>query len=185
MSLEKPALRARLRAERDRFVKANAPELPVPREFADRLAPGKVVAAYMPLGSETDPAPLVAAAREAGAVLALPHVIDKATPMRFVRWDTGVPLEIGAFGLSQPPADAPECDPDIVLTPLLGFDARLDRLGQGAGHYDRAFTRFPDAWRLGLAWSAQEIAAVPTEIWDVPLHAILTEKGIRMHKEPS
>jgi 5-formyltetrahydrofolate cyclo-ligase len=170
----KPALRARLRAARDGFTWASP--LPVPEAYLTRLAPGLVVAAYHPVGSEADPAPLVAAARAAGCVVALPHVVDRATPLRFLEHDAATPLDTGPFGLSQPAMETREVAPAIVLTPLVGFDRRGNRLGQGAGHYDRAFAAHPDAWRIGVAWSVQEVAGLEADPWDVPLHAVITEK---------
>ncbi|RYY12360.1 MAG: 5-formyltetrahydrofolate cyclo-ligase, partial [Alphaproteobacteria bacterium] len=83
----------------------------------------------------------------------------------------------GPFGLSQPHPDSPALTPDIILAPLLAFDAKLDRLGQGAGYYDRAFATFPDARRIGVAWSVQQVDTLPTDAWDMPLHAIITENG--------
>lgn len=170
---DKLALRARLRAVRDGF----APMAPIrlAAAFADRLRPGLIVASYRPLGSEADPTPLADAARAAGCALALPHVTTRAAPLRFLSWDPSQPLERGAFGLLQPVADAPEVSPDIILTPLVGFDDAGNRLGQGAGHYDRAFAAHPNAWRVGIAWSVQRVAALPADPWDMPLHAIATE----------
>jgi 5-formyltetrahydrofolate cyclo-ligase len=170
---DKLALRARLRAVRDGF----APTAPIglAAAFVARLRPGLIVASYMPLFSEADPAPLADAARAAGCALALPHVTTRAAPLRFLSWDLSQPLERGVFGLLQPAADAPEVSPDIILAPLLGFDDAGNRLGQGAGHYDRAFAAHPDAWRVGIAWSVQRVAALPADPWDMPLHAIATE----------
>lgn len=172
---DKQTIRRKVRAARDAFVARNPIALSSPLAIADRFAPGVTVAAYLPLGSEADPAPLVAAARAAGATIALPHVETRSTPMRFLEWRGDTELVTGPFGLIQPPADAPEIAPDIFLTPLVAYDRTLHRLGQGAGFYDRAFARYPDAWRIGIAWSAQEVAAVPTDSWDVPLHALLNE----------
>ena len=95
--------------------------------------------------------------------------------MRFLRW-TGKALVSGPFGIEQPSADSPALTPDIVLTPLLAFDRSGRRLGQGAAYYDRTFARLPDAWRVGVAWSVQEVECIPVDPWDVPLHAIATEK---------
>lgn len=172
---DKPALRARLRGKRDAFVAAAPPPVLPGAALLERLRPGTVVASYTPIGSEADPRHLDAAARAAGCHLALPHVVDRATPLRFLAWDAATPLAAGPFGLANPPADAPEVAPDIILTPLLGFDAALNRIGQGAGHYDRAFAAHPAAWRLGVAWSVQRVDALPTDPWDVPLHALVTE----------
>jgi 5-formyltetrahydrofolate cyclo-ligase len=167
---DKQALRRHLRAARAAFV---ACEVAVPDALRVRLAPGIVVAAYVPIGGEVDPAPLIAAARAAGCVIALPHVVDRATPLRFLA--ASDLLTDGPFSLRQPPADAAPLTPDIILTPLVGFDRHGNRLGQGAGHYDRAFADHPAAWRIGLGWSVQEVPALAPDPWDVPLHAILTE----------
>lgn len=135
------------------------------------------------MGSEADPAQLAAAAASVGCQLALPHVVDRAAPIRFLAWAFGAPLVDGPFGLRQPDAAAEEVPPDAILTPLVGFDAHLNRLGQGAAHYDRAFARYPDAWRVGVAWSVQQVPAIPSDVWDVPLHAVITEEGMLCHSE--
>lgn len=174
---DKKTIRREARAARDAFADTNPIALSPPPALTDRFAPGIVVAAYRPVGGEADPAPLITAARAAGATIALPHIVDRATPMRFLLWAEGEPLVEGPFGLHQPAADAAEATPDIILAPLVAYDGALHRLGQGGGHYDRAFAHYPDAWRVGVAWSAQEVPAVPTDPWDVPLHALLTERG--------
>jgi 5-formyltetrahydrofolate cyclo-ligase len=180
---DKLALRARMRAERDRFAGESSAAILAPEAFVARLKPGLRVATYIPIGSEADPAQLAAAAAHAGCNLALPYVIDRATPMRFLAWAFDDPLVDGPIGLRQPEASRPQVAPDIFLTPLLGFDARLNRLGQGAALYDRAFARYGDAWRVGVAWSIQQVPAIPTDIWDVPLHAVVTEEGMMCHSE--
>jgi 5-formyltetrahydrofolate cyclo-ligase len=169
----KPALRAHLRARRD--AAAGDPIPPAPA-FLGRLTPGLIVASYVRTGGEADPALFEAAALAAGCRLALPHVVDRATPLRFLAWPGEAALVTGPFGLRQPAADLPELAPAIILTPLVGFDRRGARLGQGAAHYDRAFAAHPAAWRVGIAWSVQEVDTLPTEPWDVPLHAIATER---------
>ena len=173
----KRELRARLRAVRDAFVATKPPPITVPDAFRARLDRGLTVTSYVPIGSEADPSALARAAVEAGCVLALPHVTVRSEPMRFLAWETEAALEAGPFGLSQPSALAAELLPDIILTPMLGFDAKLDRLGQGAGYYDGAFSRFPDAWRVGIAWSVQQVEDLPVDPWDIPLHAVITEQG--------
>lgn len=172
---DKPALRARLRAERDHAA-ASGGVFDAPPVFIDRLTEGLVVASYCPVGGEADPSAFDLAVRAAGCRLVLPHVTSRCDSIRFLSWPGNTVLRRGPFGLRQPPADAPELTPDIILTPLLGFDRRGNRLGQGAGHYDRAFATLSKAWRVGLAWSVQEIDALTPDAWDVPLHAIATEK---------
>jgi 5-formyltetrahydrofolate cyclo-ligase len=183
MILDKPALRAKLRADRDLFAAESVSAILSPSSFYDRLQPGAMVATYCPVGSEADPTQLAAAAAERGCRLALPHIVDRASPIRFLAWELGEALVTGPFGLRQPAESRDEVAPDVILTPLLGFDRRLNRLGQGAGHYDRAFARYESAWRVGVAWAVQEVPAIPADIWDVPLHAIITEEGMLWHEE--
>jgi 5-formyltetrahydrofolate cyclo-ligase len=176
-TIDKRALRARIRAERDRFFGQSPAPIAAPAALLALLEPGRIVTSYIPIGSEADPQHLAAAALAAGCRLALPHITTREAPMRFLGWDGYSALVEGRYGLSQPPSDAPEVVPDIILTPLLAFDAKLDRLGQGAGYYYRAFATFPDAWRIGVAWSVQQVESLRTEAWDMPLHAVITECG--------
>lgn len=171
---DKPALRARLRPARDAFA-AGRPPLAMPPELLALLTPSLIVAAYARVGGEADPAAIAAAASAAGCTIALPHVVSRSDPIRFLVCD-GRELVVGPFSLRQPAAHCAQVRPDIILTPLVGFDRRGNRLGQGAGHYDRAFAAFPHAHRIGVAWSVQEVDALPADPWDVPLHAIITER---------
>lgn len=169
---DKTRLRAELRAAR-RSASGAVPAWP---SFTALLSRGLVVASYVPVGGEADPAPLEQAALAAGCRLALPHVVDRATPLVFLAWEAEIALTEGPFGLRQPAAHHPSLAPNIVLTPLVGFDRRGNRLGQGAGHYDRAFAAFPHARRIGIALSVQETDQLTPDPWDVPLHAIATER---------
>jgi 5-formyltetrahydrofolate cyclo-ligase len=178
MSDAKRVLRAQMRAGRNDFASTCDTVIAPPPAFLDHLSPGVVIASYIPTGSEADPTPLAAAARAAGCILALPYVTSRTEPIAFKLWDEDAPLSDGPFGLRQPAADAPDAAPSIILTPLLAFDDAFNRLGQGAGHYDRAFAANPYAWRLGVAWSCQRVEALDTDAWDVPLHAIVTEDGM-------
>lgn len=172
---DKKTLRARMRALRDEFAMTIGGVIEPPPALLARFAPGITVSSYVPIGSEADPTAIAFAACERGCVIVLPHVTSRESPVRFFEWLPDHPLIDGPLGLRQPSTDAPETRPDIVLTPLLAFDAGLNRLGQGAGHYDRVFERLPDAWRIGVAWSVQRVDALTTDPWDVPLHGVVTE----------
>jgi 5-formyltetrahydrofolate cyclo-ligase len=173
---DKAALRRRMRALRRDFAATTPGPIGPPPSFLARLLSRPVVAGYLPIGSEADPAPLVEQARRHGCTIALPWVGATPGVMRFLTWDAATALETGPHGLIQPPADAPECAPDIVLVPLIAFDARCHRLGQGAGYYDRALAMLPSAWRLGVAWSVQQAPSAPVDRWDIPLHGVVTER---------
>ena len=141
-------------------------------------APGRVVSGYWPIRSEADPRPLLERARAAGAVVALPVLLDSET-LRFRRWDAGVVLAPAGFGTVGPPAHAPELVPDIILLPLSAFDRAGHRIGYGKGHYDRAVAAIVASGArpllVGLAFAVQEVDKVPFEPHDIPLDFILTE----------
>ncbi len=92
-------------------------------------------------------------------------------------------LSKGAFGILEPKQIdlTQEFVPDLMILPLLAFDKRGTRLGYGGGYYDRLCQRksFADALRIGLAFEFQEVEALPKEAWDIPLHGVCTEQGLR------
>jgi 5-formyltetrahydrofolate cyclo-ligase len=178
----KSALRRIFRERRDAFVADLSPQIlniafsQTPNMLKKLLSTKTFVAAYAPLGSEANPMALLHTAHENGCHTALPHVSSKVAPMQFLAWQPGDPLETGLFGLQQPAAGSPTIAPDIIFVPLIAFDRRCSRLGQGGGHYDRALSVLPDAIKVGVAWSVQEIDIVPNDPWDIPLDHVLTEK---------
>lgn len=179
---DRDALRRALRARRRAFVNAAGPIglAEAGRNLLLRLIPhlagARIVAAYVATGNEIDPLGILLRAAGMGLRTALPRVESRDEPMSFRYWQDGEELVAGPMGLTQPTAAAPVCEPDLILTPLLGFDRTLGRIGQGAGFYDRAFVAHPRARRIGLAWAAQEVEALPLAPWDVPLHGLATER---------
>jgi len=177
----KAALRAELRAKRAAHVASLGPD---GARRAAEIAAGRmlahiparaIVSLYLAIEDELDPNALIAALHNRGHALALPTLFDRTT-MRFLAWQPGDPLERGPMDLRQPLARAPERAPDLIVTPLVGFDRAGGRIGYGAGHYDRAFQQFPGAHRIGFAWAVQEIECVPHDPWDVRVHAVVTEQ---------
>jgi len=178
----KGALRAALRARRSEHVAALGPSAAraAAEAAAENLLPhvpaGATVSLYLAMHDEIDPEPLADALHARGHALALPALIDRST-MRFLAWQPGDSVELGPMKLRQPPLSTPERAPDLIVTPLTGFDRLGGRIGYGAGHYDRAFQLYPGAHRIGLAWAIQEVETVPHDPWDVRLQAIVTERG--------
>ena len=178
----KTALRADLRARRAAFVEAIGPEAAQTAAHAaaehllPHVPPGATVSLYLAMHDELDPEPLLEALHARGHAIALPTLIDRTT-MRFLAWAPGDPVERGPMNLRQPLPVAPERAPDLIVTPLTGFDRSGGRIGYGAGHYDRAFQRYPGAHRIGFAWAMQQVDKVPHDPWDVRMHAVTTEQG--------
>lgn len=182
MNDEKEALRRALRARRKQFVESAGPAalgvhaLVIARIALAAAEAPRSIAGYIGNGREVDSMPALELACAYGIDTALPHLDGRNGPMRFLAWRPGDPLVAGPYGIPQPSTRAREIEPDAILTPLVGFDRAGNRLGQGGGFYDRAFERHRHARRIGIAWSVQEADRVPVESWDLPLHAIVTER---------
>jgi 5-formyltetrahydrofolate cyclo-ligase len=145
------------------------------------LAPGVAVSVYWPMQQEMDVRPLLDALAARGLVVALPVVMGKGKPLIFRRWHPGLVLKSGSFGLSEPGPEEPEVTPRIVFAPLLAFDRKGQRIGWGAGFYDRTLAglraKGPTV-AVGIAYAAQEVAEVPTGEYDQPLDWIATERDV-------
>jgi 5-formyltetrahydrofolate cyclo-ligase len=161
--------------------RAQAAESIAARTFPIALAPGAIVAGFMPMKSEIDPLPLMRKLAAAGARLALPVVAGQGQPLTMRAWAFGEPLVAGVWGIREPPPIAPAVAPDLLLVPLLAFDRAGHRIGYGAGYYDMTVAALR-AQRvvvaIGVAFAAQEIAAVPATPRDVPLDLVLTEHEV-------
>lgn len=145
------------------------------------------IAAFVAADGEADPGPFIAVARELGRRIHLPVLDPSRTGgMRFVHTEAGQPLVANRHGIPEPATGA-EIRPrqlDLVLMPLVGFDARGNRLGMGAGFYDRcfAFRRARAHWHkpvlLGVAYECQRVESIEPAAWDVPLDGTVTETGV-------
>jgi len=138
---------------------------------------GRVLSGYMPMRTEIDPLPAMAAHQ---GIVGVPVIIGKAKPLRFREWSPGARMVEGAFR-AMIPEDGVWVEPQILIVPLLAFDARGYRLGYGGGFYDRTLeglrARGP-VLAVGFAFSAQEVAEVPTDATDQRLDVMVTEKGV-------
>jgi 5-formyltetrahydrofolate cyclo-ligase len=182
---ERAATRSTLLAQRSAFV-ANLP--PSVRNLAFRvlpspvlaqIPPGSRIAIYRSMGSEAPTEAMINFLHERGFPLCLPRLGKTvAEDMEFAAWSPDDILVPGQLRIPQPAPQAETVTPDIVLTPLVGFDHALNRIGHGAGYYDRAFAKLPNVLRIGMAWSCQMVDELPIEPWDVPLHMVITEQSI-------
>jgi len=141
---------------------------------------GKPLAGYMPMRTEIDCLSAMAAHVAAGSRVGVPVIEAPATPLRFREWRPDAAMVPGAFGAAIPATGA-WLVPQVLVVPLLAFDARGFRLGYGGGFYDRTLeglrARGP-VIAIGFAYADQVVPAVPTEPTDQPLDLIVTEAGI-------
>lgn len=92
-------------------------------------------------------------------------------------------IEPGMWGIREPKKETLlEADPteiDFVLVPGAAFDMTGNRLGYGAGYYDRFFKRLrPDVPRIAIAFASQILPEVPVDEHDQKITALVTEQGI-------
>ena len=115
--------------------------------------------------------------------LALPVISgDDNRGMDFYSWRIDTVLGKNRYGISEPKntASIPLSGLEIVLIPLVGYDRFGNRLGMGAGYYDRYLqpTRASSTpLRVGIAYSLQEIDPFVKNKWDIPLHGVVNEHG--------
>lgn len=189
MSSHSAELKKTIRRERLAARDAIAPDVRIEKSLAMAehgaaiaFEPGTVVSGFSPIRSEADIRPLMFALREKGARLCLPVVLDRETIV-FRDLVRGAELVDTGFGTAGPGPEAEVLDPQLLLVPLSAFDAAGNRIGYGAGHYDRAIARLRAKGvtprLIGIAFACQEVEAVPAQPHDVPLDAILTEDGLR------
>ena len=125
-----------------------------------------------------------------GKQVYLPVLVPLRRPrLLFARYTPDTPMALNRYGIAEPDIPhhclLPPRALDLVITPLVAFDAALNRLGMGGGYYDNTFSflRRRQAWRhprlVGIAYQCQQTRRLAAAPWDVPLDAIVTEQGLR------
>ncbi len=140
------------------------------------ISPGAAVGGFWPLEGEIDIRPLLHALADAGHDVLLPVTPPRGQALSYRRWHPGAVLLPGRFGTRHP--DGAAGTPEVLLVPLLAFDASCHRLGYGGGYYDRTIAALPGVRTVGCAFAAQRVDAVPVLPHDAPLDAVVTEAGV-------
>jgi 5,10-methenyltetrahydrofolate synthetase len=184
------------RAERARLIEARL-RLPVAQRqqasahIAERLdayarsrgllGVGTIVSAYWPLRGEPDLRPWLARLHGEGAVCVLPVVVEKGAPLVFRRWSPGCAMEKGFWNIPVPAARE-EFTPQLLVAPLVGFDAQCYRLGYGGGYFDRTLAQLrARAARFhvaGVGYEMARLASIQPLAHDIALQAIITESTV-------
>ena len=145
------------------------------------LRDAEVIFSYQACRDEADLTAFHDRARALGKTLAFPWTgqngaMEALVPLSGKAW------VLDRFGIRAPlPERSRRLDPgeiDAVLTPCVGFDGRGNRLGHGAGFYDRFFPRCPQAVRITVGFEAQRCSGLRPEPWDVPMEYLVTEVGV-------
>ena len=166
----------------------------------ERINKASCVALYMSVDGEVDTAGVINWCLNNNIQVALPvlHPFCKGH-LLFLNYDKNTIMINNKYGIPEPELDVRNVIPlnriDIMCTPLVAYDSHGNRLGMGGGYYDRTLQIYNQTGKgpypVGLALDIQEVEALPTEIWDVPLPEIITptrdiifEKNVRQPPMP-
>lgn len=138
------------------------------------------IAFYVSLAEEVDTRRLIDRAFRLGKRVAVPKCSLKKRRLEFYEIKSRKELKKGVLGIPEPKADPTRRvrprQLDCVLVPGVAFDKHQNRLGRGAGFYDRFLKRVPKhTSKVGLGFSFQIVPRIPTETHDVRLDAVITD----------
>ena len=145
------------------------------------------IGGYQAADGEVDLSPLVARLQASHRHYYLP--VLRTYPrgkLWFVRQRWGERLLPNRYGIPEPALRDPRMPwaLDLLLLPLVGFDAQCHRLGMGGGYYDRSlsYLRRLSHWKrphlIGIAHECQRLPQLPVQPWDIPLDLVVTEQRI-------
>jgi 5-formyltetrahydrofolate cyclo-ligase len=150
-------------------------------DLEDLPEPGRI-GTYVATDGELDPASAGRLLRTRGWSLHLP-VVGQDRSIRFAPWTEGAPMAPNRFGIPEPVAPDEETvdvgQLNAIFVPCVGADPQGNRLGFGAGFYDRALGAVPALRRpvlIGIVWDEALVDSIEPTEWDVPVDVVLTER---------
>jgi 5-formyltetrahydrofolate cyclo-ligase len=137
-----------------------------------------VLGFYWPIRAELDLRDLARRHIEAGGTAALPVVVEKKAPVELWQWHHGAAMQRGFWNIPAP-AERRLVKPDVLLIPLVGFDAAGFRLGYGGGYYDRTLAALtPRPLCIGVGYDDSQIDTIHPQPHDIPMNLIVTERRV-------
>jgi 5-formyltetrahydrofolate cyclo-ligase len=164
----------------------------------EEVAAGARIALYLALDDEVDLDAAVAPLRSRRGRLHLPRLLagsiaDQARPaaadavaMELVEWVPSAELRANRYGVGEVVGGlpVPPDTMDVFVVPCVAVDPHGNRVGFGAGYYDRTLASAPEVPRIGVAFEAQLVARIQTRPWDVPMDVLVTERAVRRREGP-
>lgn len=143
-----------------------------------RLAPCTLAFCW-PIRNEFDARALVCRLLRRGWRACIPVVVAPAAPMRFRPWTPETAMGADPYGIPVPLGDAESPSPDIILVPLIAFDAAGYRIGYGGGYFDRTLAALvPRPATYGVGFELARTAGLSPLSHDVPMDMLVTEAGL-------
>jgi 5-formyltetrahydrofolate cyclo-ligase len=152
------------------------------------------IAGFVAFDGEADPLALMTLAHQQQKQVYVPIMIAKREPLKFCPWQPDTPKKLNHFGIEEPDVDSAlwitSDQLDFVICPLVAFDQRCQRIGVGAGYYDRSFVFLNDFDQnhprhverptvlAGFAFEMQKVTEIQPQPWDVALDWVVTERQL-------
>ena len=139
------------------------------------------VMVYASKAHEVDTHGLIARLLSRDTKVIVPIIEKKTRSLRLSYLKNPAVLQPSTFSVPEPIGNeipAPPSEIRLVIVPMIAFDRKGFRLGYGAGYYDRFLAAHPWMKKIGVAFSCQEVDAVPADENDIPMDLIVTEKGV-------
>jgi 5-formyltetrahydrofolate cyclo-ligase len=131
---------------------------------------------YWPFRGEYDPRGIMGTLREQGTRLALPVIVERGQPLIFREWQPGSLMRQGVWNVPVP-ENGEAVLPDLLVVPLVGFDAQGYRLGYGGGFYDRTIASMTTKPRtIGVGFELGRLETIYPQSHDIALDNIITEQ---------
>jgi len=182
MSQTKAALRERAKEARLLLSPSQIAEYSrsITERLLDILDGFTTVMVYAAKAPEVETSGLIADLNRRGVRVVVPIIERETHTLRLSYLPDPSVLVPSTFNVPEPighelPARPEEIE--AVVIPMLAFDAEGNRLGYGAGYYDRFLCRYPHPQKIGIAFSCQQAESIPTDQNDVKMDWIVTEKG--------
>lgn len=150
------------------------------QEFED----ARTVAIYYPTQGELDPLPLLEVYRE--KIFALPVIVaEPHKHLDFYRYGKEDKMRLNQYGI-QEPLPLPEkkialASIDVILVPMVAFDKAGNRMGSGAGYYDRTLVFHKKTSKpvlIGFAYDWQKVNELAIQPWDVSMNFVVTDARV-------
>ena len=150
------------------------------------------IAGFLAFDGEADPKCVMNQAIEDGKQVFVPLMQGMTEPLLFIEWFPDIQLRLNRFGIEEPvPSESsivPATSLELVITPLVAFDAVCNRIGVGGGFYDRTFeflnpenehfNHSSGTAMIGFAFELQKLDRIHAKSWDVGLAGVATEAGV-------
>ena len=140
------------------------------------ISEAKSIGCYYSIGSEVQTVELITHLLEEKKIVSLPSISNGM--MTFRKIEDLTKLEKGEFDIPEPKDNAQvEEKHDVILVPCVGLDNEGNRIGYGAGFYDKYLEK-KDLIKIGLSYSKQIVKTIPISDGDVKIDWIITEKDV-------